>query len=178
MKRRLIALLLIAVCAFCLVSCGSEPAPNEGITKKDDDPQTDPTPSQLTFTLSFLADGTKVVPGTEADAKLLQAASKVYEIPSCAFDGNDTVYGYPSYEITVCNVNGKAVVYSVYFLEPDVSTPEGLALGDDEAKVFQAYGNGYRKDGKAYVYTDGKTDLSVIVENGAVVSIEYLMITG
>ena len=176
MKRKLIAMLLIAVCAFCLVSCGGEPAPDQTINKKDDDPKNDPTPSVLAAELYFLADGVKLVPGKEADQALLSKASSVYEIPSCAFEGNDTVYGYPSYEITICNVNGKAVIYSVYIKEPDVSTPEGLALGDDEAKIVQAYGDGYYKDGKAYVYTDGKTELSVIVENSTVVSIEYLMI--
>ena len=178
MKRKLFAILLIAVLALCLVSCGGEPAPEQVIGRKDDEPSSDPAPSVLTTELSFSTDGVKLVPGKEADQSLLDKASSVYEIPSCAFDGNDTVYGYASYEITVCNVDGKALVYSVYLLEPDVSTQEGLSLGDDEADITRVYGNGFRRDGLAYVYTDGKSELSIIAEHGAVTGIEYLMITG
>ena len=179
MKRKLIAMLLMAVCVFCLVACGGEPAPDQSIDRKDGDKQKDdPAPSALTITLSFVADGVKLVPGTAPDAGLLSRASSVYEIPSCAFDGNDTVYGYPSYEITVCNVDGKPLIYSVYVKEPDVATPEGLSLGDKEGKVTEIYGESYRKEGIAYIYSDGKSELSVIVENGAVSAMEYLMITG
>ncbi len=175
--RKLAAILLIAVCAFSLVSCGGEPAPDQVINNKDDDPAPAPGSDVKVTDLYFIAEGKKIRPGTAADSAVLDKAASVYEIPSCAFEGNDTVYGYPSYEITVCNVNGKAMFYSVYILEPDVSTPEGLALGDKEAKVTELYGTDYSKEGLAYIYSDGSAELSVIVENGNVASIEYLMIT-
>jgi hypothetical protein len=82
----------------------------------------------------FLAGDVMVIPGMIFDADVLPAES-VYQVPSCAFEGTDNVYSYGSYEITAFNDGEKELVYSIFFVEPDVSTPEGLANGDELSKA-------------------------------------------
>ena len=97
----------------------------------------------------------------------------MYQVPSCAVEGTDNVYNFGGFEITAFAENGSERIYSVYFIDPNLTTPEGLALGDGVQKVTELYGEDYAQDGAALVYTAGDTQLIVIVENDVVVSIEY-----
>ena len=48
-----------------------------------------------------------------------------------------------------------------------------LKIGDKEEKISQLMGENYTKDGEAYNYVDGNTLLQIIVNDGAIKSIEY-----
>lgn len=118
----------------------------------------------------FMAGDVMVAPGMEFDALALPTED-VYQVPSCAFEGTDNVYSYGSYEITAYNDGEKEIIYSIFFIEPDVSTPEGLANGDDMSKAAELYGT-YTADGTSWIFTRGNTQLHIIGENDVIVSIE------
>ena len=108
-------------------------------------------------------------------AKLPEPES-VTQVPSCAIEGTDNVHNYGSFELTAFDDGSGEVIYSIYLLAPSAMTPEGLTLGDEAGKVTEAFGEDYELDGNAYLYTSGRTQLSIIVQNDTVVSIEYRLI--
>lgn len=127
---------------------------------------------------SFVMDGVTLTPGTAFDAAALPAAESVYEIPSCAFEGTDNVYTYPACEVTAYNEGKGEVIYSVYLRDPTVMTPEGLAIGDEEAKITAAYGDNYSLTDGQYIYLGRNSQLIILTNGGMVVSIEYRITEG
>ncbi len=121
---------------------------------------------------SFQDGNAVVIPGTPFDPSILPATQETYTIPSCAFEGTDNVYNYGTYEIIAYNEGNGEVVYSIYFIDANLTTPEGLAIGDEAAKVTQLYGEG-TVNGTEITYQKGNTLLVVILENDCVASIEY-----
>ena len=126
----------------------------------------------------FTYEGANIIPAEPFDPSVLPAAASVYEVPSCALEGTDNLYNYESFEITAFNDGNGEVVYSIYFIDPNLTTTEGLALGDSLEKVVELYGDGYEDLNGELVYTCLNTQLRLIVEGDVVVSIEYRMVTG
>ena len=122
---------------------------------------------------SFIMDGVTLTPGEAFDASALPEANSLFEIPSCAFEGTDNVYSYNACEVTAYNEGNGEVIYSVYILDPAVMTPEGLALGDEEAKIVAAYGAGYNLADGQYTYIGRNSQLIILTTDGFVSSIEY-----
>lgn len=183
--KKLTAILLALVLVLSLAACGAEENPNEDlvITRAPEAEGTEapaeggeeaPAADEGMFTFQF--EGVELIPGAAFDPAALRDATSVYEVPSCAIEGTDNVYNYDTFEITAYDDGTGEVIYSIYFLDSSLTTTEGLALGDDEAKVTELYGEDYEVDGTAYVYTRTDSQLFVIVENGSVVSIEYRMV--
>ena len=121
---------------------------------------------------SFVLDGITLTPGAAYDAAAMPVADSLYQIPSCAFEGTDNVYAYPGCEIIAYNEGKGEVIYSVYLLDPTVMTPEGLAIGDEEAKVTGLYGNGYTLTEGQYVYLGRNSQLIILTDGGYVTAIE------
>ena len=122
---------------------------------------------------SFLYEGVTMVPGEVFDRSALPEYSDVAEVPSCAFDGNDNVYNYEMFELTAYIEADGERVYSIYFIDPNLPTTEGLCLGDSVDDMKALYGEDYAMNGTAYVYTRGSTLLSIVTQNDIVVGIEY-----
>lgn len=122
---------------------------------------------------SFILDGVTLTPGEAFDASALPEANSLYQIPSCAFEGTDNVYSYNACEVTAYNEGSGEVIYSIYLLDPAVMTPEGLALGDDEAKIVAAYGPSYNLSDGQYTYIGRNSQLIILTSSGFVTSIEY-----
>jgi len=127
------------------------------------------------FSLTY--EGVKITPNEAFDAAALPEAQSLYTVPSCALEGTDNVYNYGAFEVTAYDEGKGEFVYSVYFIDPNMTTDEGLALGDDLSRVLELYGDGYTEESGTYVYTRSGTQLRLIVENDSVVSIEYRMAT-
>lgn len=125
----------------------------------------------------FLAGDVELVPGAVFDADLLPEVTSIYQVPSCAIVGTDNVYNYETFELTAFDDGEKEVIYSILLLDPNITTQEGLALGDDAAKVTALYGSDYVQEGTAWIYPAEKSMLCVIVQADHVVSIEYRMET-
>lgn len=193
--KKLIAIMLAAAMLLCLTACGAEEEPSEDLvitrapateapeTEAPAVPETE-APAEETEApvaaggvFAFVAEGVELIPGEAFDPTVLSEAVSMYEVPSCAIEGTDNVYNYETYEITAYDDGTGEVIYSIYFLDPNLTTPEGLALADGLDKVVELYGADYVDNAGELVYTRGNTTLRLIVQNDVVVSIEYRMIT-
>ena len=122
---------------------------------------------------SFVYEGVTLIPGEVFDQSLLGEASSVSKVPSCAFDGDDNVYNYETFELTAYIDGEEEHIYSIYFIDPNLPTTEGLCMGDTVEDMKSLYGEDYEMVGNSYDYTGGDTMLSIITQNDVVVGIEY-----
>ncbi len=175
MKKVIVMLLVLSLLLLCACSNTQEANGDFAFTVGNDDAGETTEAVGESEAFYFLAGDLRVTPGMPFDVKDLPTEN-VYQVPSCAFEGTDNVYGYGSYEITAFGDANGETVYSIYLIEPDVSTPEGLANGDEMTKAAELYGS-YEEDGTAWVFTRGKTQLFVIGQDGVIVSIEMRMVT-
>lgn len=127
---------------------------------------------------SMIYKGVEVLPGTKFDENQIKEKADFSQIPSCAFDGTDKVYTYEDIEIIVAQIDNIDKVYSVYFINDLVQTGEGLKITDNKQKMIETYGKDYNlsMDNK-YTYTKENVELSFIVENDTITSIEYTLKT-
>lgn len=102
------------------------------------------------------------------------APANKYSAPSCAFDGDDTVYDFSTYQITTYVSDGKEIFTGVYLLDSRYSTKEGIKIGSSLQKMLDVYGDDYKESYGAYTYSKGLTDLSFVVIDGVITSISYL----
>jgi len=181
--KKIIAMLLMLSVLVCLAACETEPAQTSQPTESAKTPATEATVPALQDTVpaapetySFPIGDVELVPGAAFDAAALPEPVSVYQVPSCAIEGMDNVYSYGSYEITAFSDGKSESVYSIFLMEPDVATPEGLALGDEMAKAANLYGE-YKEEGTAWVFTRQNTQLWVIGQDGVVISIEIRLVT-
>ena len=126
---------------------------------------------------AFTWNNVKLIPGAAFDASKLPEATSTYEVPSCALEGTDNVYNYDTFEVTAYNEGKGEYIYSIYLIDPNLTTPEGLALGDDLAKAVSLYGDNYTQEDTAYIYESAKTQLVLLLQDDAIVSIEYRLVT-
>ena len=89
----------------------------------------------------------------------------------------DKTYTYENYEITTYPDGDKDKIYTIYFLNAEAKTQEGVAVSDSLQKMLEIYGENYEIQGNQYTYTKGKTQLQFIVENDVITSIQYSYIT-
>lgn len=182
--KKLIAMMLALLMLATLAACGANdtpattPATDPQETQGEQTPDvteevTDPVVAADPYTLNF--QGVELVPGAAFDASVLGEAEFVYEVPSCAIEGTDNVYSYGVLEITAFDDGTGEVIYSVYLMDANTPTDEGLYIGDDLATVESIYGTEYTVDGTQLTYQQGDSLLVLLVENDVVISIEYRM---
>ncbi len=185
--KKIAMIAVTALLMFCLTSCGSEEEvdlSDQVITRSDAEEETsnvsateEPNPEGVADEVfSFQADGVTLTPGTPFDPTVLPDAENIYTVPSCAVEGTDNVYSYSSFEVTAYDDGEGEVIYSVYLTDPNRTTTEGLAMGDEAGRVTALYGEDYAEDGTSMIYTRGNTQLIVILQEETVVSIEYLLV--
>ena len=125
---------------------------------------------------AFTFNGVELIPGEAFDASGLPAAVATTTIPSCAFSGTDNVYTYDTVEIIAYDEGQGEHLYSVYLLDPNTETAEGLRLGDSLEKMVSLYGEDYVNNGTdEYAYYRGETILVVLAKNDVINSIEIRM---
>ncbi|MCD8379736.1 MAG: hypothetical protein LUC95_05370 [Lachnospiraceae bacterium] len=198
--KKLLTITLSAVLMISLAACGSSTAStdlsDQVITRSTDteEAETEETVEEAVLDevveeeaqeadavdesepLYFEYEGVVILPGEALAASVLPPADSVYTVASCAIEGDDNVYNYTMFEVTAFDDGSGEVVYSIYFIDPNITTPQGLALGDSLSRVEELYGTNYVEDGTAVVYTREGTQLSIILQNEIVVSIEYLLV--
>lgn len=181
--RKLIAMLALLVLVFALSACGSEADQNADllITRATEETQIaeagNVQAEDVKEEFCFVAEGVELIPGADFDPTVLPEAASLYTVPSCAIEGTDNVYNYETFEITAYDDGTGEVIYSIYIIDPNTTTPEGLALGDNLDRVLELYGDNYQVNGAAFDFYGTETMLSIIIQNEAVASIEYRMIT-
>ncbi len=95
-----------------------------------------------------------------------------FEAPSCAFDGMDTVYSYPGFEVMTYKAKDTEKVSGVVLRDDTVETMEGLFIGSSAEDVAKKYGESV--EGKNNLnLTKGNSDLLFIFKDGVVTSIQY-----
>ena len=181
--KKLIAVLALLVLVFALAACGSEAEQNADlvITRATEETQIAEAENvqadAVREEFCFIAEGVELIPGADFDPTVLPEAASLYTVPSCAIEGTDNVYNYETFEITAYDDGTGEIIYSIYIIDPNITTPEGLALGDGLDCVLELYGDDYQMNGAAYDFYGTETMLSIIIQNEAVASIEYRMIT-
>lgn len=181
--KKLIAFLLAMLLVASMAACDAETTkPTEPTTTQPH--QTEPSRSQQTEpsdpeteeVFSFTYEGVELIPGVAFDPAALPEADSVFEVPSCAIEGTDNVYSYPSFELTAYNDGTGEVIYSIYLVDANTSTKEGLYVGDDLARVTELYGTDYSQNDTELTFTKGGTTLNLIMDGETVISIEYRMV--
>lgn len=188
--KKLFAILLALTLLLSLTACdnGEKPqettapaettAPVETVTTPE---TTAPQETQTSVVegpdFCFTFEGVVLTPGTVYDAAALPEPNSVFQVPSCAIEGTDNVYSFDALDITAFHDGTQEIIYAITIFDPNVCTDEGLYLGDDAAHVIELYGENYTENGTAMVYTRPNTVLTVILQNGFVMSIEFTWIT-
>ena len=169
--KKLITILLCAALVLCIAACGgpTEPtgtqAPTGGNTQE---------PS-FTFTYK----GTEIA--LHAPAEPIIAAlgePKSYsESTSCAFEGLDKSYGYGSFYLETYPKGDKDFVYGWWFVDDMVETEEGICIGSSQGDVEKAYGTENFNGSNSFVIKRGSGVLTIILDTGAVSSIQYTIVS-
>lgn len=124
----------------------------------------------------FEVDGVQIVMHAEAAPILdqLGKAHHYFEAEACAFPGLEKIYVYTGFELYTYEVDGVDYIASVVLMDDTVSTKEGITLFSTFDDVLLAYGDQYDQEFSLYTYHMGPSDLSFLIENGEVTSIEYM----
>ena len=96
-----------------------------------------------------------------------------YEIESCAFDGIEKTYTYENFEITTYPHDNKEEILSIYLLDAENSTKEGVKIGDSIDLMKEKYGDDFEKIVDSYVYKKGDSSITFITNNDIITNIEY-----
>lgn len=131
---------------------------------------------ETTDSYYFETNGLKIIMGEKASDFLVKTGVPIeqYSAPSCAFDGDDTVYDFGSYQITTYLSDGGELFTGVYLLDDRFSTKEGIKIGSKLSEMLSTYGDKYEENYGAYTYSLGLTDLSFVVIDDVITSISYL----
>ena len=185
--KKIIAMLLSVLMLCALTACG-EPADQSGNTTTA--PMADTTaaaPEDTTAAAEdttaaaqdkqecfcFTFEGVELIPGQRFDASLLPEPQSLYQVPSCAIEGTDNVYNYGTIEVTAFNDGTGEVIYSVYIVDANTPTNEGLYIGDTLDFIVGAYGENYVREGNQITYQKGDTMLIIIMDGDYIASIDF-----
>jgi len=150
MKKSLLFILLVSV-MLLTIGCGKD--------KKEEG-----------YGLTF--DGVKIVPGEKIDISKFKKEYEKSEVPDCALGGKGINYTFEELEIST---NEEGIVYSIYVIDPNVKTDEGVYLGDEVKTVKEKYGNADLLSG-IMTYSRGGVELTFVIDKDKVIGIEYNMI--
>jgi len=176
MKKKNVPCWISVLLVFLAGCSGGEAIPEQVITMAAEISE-EPAPQQETvgnvteYVFSF--QGVTVIPGESMPQAAADAAISATQYSSCVGAGLETLYTYEGFDITARNGGSSTQVYSIYFHSADISTPEGLSIGDGVERVETLYGEPDSQGGYAWVYNDGRTDLIILLAENAVVGIEY-----
>lgn len=173
MKQKFAALALALGLTLSLAACGGGNAPAGGESPA---PQNSAAPQAAGAYVFTAGDGVTVSVDEDMAQVLtdLGEAQSYFEAESCAFEGLDKTYTYPGFVITTRPDGENDYVNSIRLTDDSVSTVEGVYIGSSEADVKAAYGEDGGADQGMLSYTAGGVSLNFILEDGAVISIEYL----
>lgn len=174
MKKRLFCILLALSMAAALAGCGGDPgAQNTGGQASPS--QSGGQAGSFTFTVSSANGYAVAIDDNMADVlAALGEPMSYYEAASCGFEGMDKFYTYSGFIIsTTPGEDLQDYVSSIRLTDDSVTTPEGVHVGSSADEVTAAYGEGSRTE-NVISYTKGSSSMNFILEDGKVVSIEYL----
>ena len=168
--RKIFALTLAVLMLLALAACGKDANTPTTTASGNKPPVVDPDNS-----FCFTYEGVKLIPGAVFDGSKLPAVESA-DNPDCVGSGKFTTYYHdPDMELTTNTNGGHELIYSIYIVDPNCSTDEGLYLGDTAQQVTQLYGEDCEKDEGLWTYRKGNTLLVILIEDDLVTSIEFKM---
>lgn len=96
-----------------------------------------------------------------------------FEVPSCAFDGNDRVWFYSGFELHAFPDGDEHFVLSVVLNDDSNGTENGVFIGMTYEQMVAVYGDGYEQNIDQFKYIRGGTSLAFIISDGFITSITY-----
>ena len=189
--KRVLAILLTIALLTVLVGCDKKEQPKDTQAQTTAAPAVETTnapeeettvvPEETTApeqvvdedVFSFTYQGVTLVPGNAFDSAALPEAESVYQVPSCAIEGTDNVYSYGDIEVTGFNDGSGEVIYSVYIVDANTPTAEGLYIGDMLDQVIAVYGEDYTQENGQVTYQKGNTLLVIILDGDYVASVDF-----
>lgn len=183
--KRILALILALVLTMCLFACGDSGNADLEITRDEtvtasgsetettEETETEEDVQVEEGAYSFTAEGVELIPGAAFDASKMPEPQSTFTVPSCALEGTDNVYSYGTFEVTAYNEGNGEFIYSVYLFDANISTNEGLSVGDNKDKVIEIYGDNYTDNNGEFTYKKGNTLLVIVFQNDMVLSIDF-----
>ena len=181
MKNRFILTAAVCICIFALAACGGGNSGNKETTKETQATQGGgqttadvPSSSSEASGYVFTYKGVEIYAGEDASVIDQLGEPKDYsESMSCAFEGMDKQYFYGSFYVTTGTLKGHEFIANYWFVDDTVETDEGLCIGDSQDKVEEIYGADGFNGSNAYIYSKDDCELTIIIEDGSVSSIQY-----
>lgn len=180
-RKTLLTALTALTLAVSLTACGGETSQTTVITPVA--PTVAPVSSQAPAGETPVEPSTYVFQTGDCTIAIDQDMAEVltalgepqsyFEAASCAFEGLDKTYTYGGFQVLTRPDGDKDYVNSILLTDDSVTTPEGLYIGASKEDVTAVYGEG-ESLGSGIMYTKENVTLSFILENDAVISIEYL----
>lgn len=150
MKKKSLLVLLLSVGLLLLVGCGKE--------------------KEESFEVSL--NEVNITPGTKLNADTINEEYDYSEVPDCAFGGKGIVYTFNDVEIST---KEDGTIYSVYYLNANAKTKEGLSISDEVSRIKELYGDPDKNENNQMIYKKGKVQLVIDLSNNYVGGIEYLL---
>ena len=179
MKKRSCCILLALSIAAALAACGGGSESPNGQNTEGPALPTQSAGSQTdaggyTFAVSKADNYIVAIDDNMADVlAALGEPLSYFEAASCAFEGLDKTYTYSGFVITTRPDGDQDYVNSIRLTDDSAVTPEGIYIGCPADDVTAAYGEGSRTE-NVIRYTKGNSAMNFILEDGKVISIEYL----
>ena len=171
--KKLLTVTIVLCLVLGLAACGAATTPNGTAGSNANTATTPSAPAEDGF--AFTYKGTEITLHAPA-APIVSALGepvKYTESTSCAFEGLDKSYYYGSFYLETYPKNGEDFVYGWWFADDSVTTQEGIYIGATQAEVEKAYGTEGYNGTNAFTIKKADGTLTVIMEDGAVTSIQY-----
>ncbi len=176
MKNKGIIIAIIVVVIAVLAVAGFFMMQNKDSENKETETKTAKV-EESKDVYQFKADDKTVQLGVEFASLNMPKEKEYSEIESCAFEGLDKEYTYDHYMIATYPEGEKDKVKTVYFLDEEAQTTEGVKMGDTYEKMVEVYGENYEQLDNQYTYEKGKTQLIFLIEDNVISQIEYNYVT-
>ena len=89
------------------------------------------------------------------------------------YEDDIVVFEYDSFEIGTYFENNVEKIFFVRITNEDITTDEGIKIGDTKEKMIKVYGKEYTEELNKYIYKLNNTSLSFIIDNDIIIEIEY-----
>ena len=168
--KKIFALILALTMVLTMAACGGETAPEPTAPAAQNTPAT-PDAASWKYTVQ----GVDIMMHANA-APILKALGdpvNFTEEASCAFTGLDKTYYYGGFYLQTYPIGDEDYIFAAWLVDDSSATPEGIYIGATQAEVEAAYGAESFNGSNAYILKGTTSTLTIILEDGAVSSIQY-----
>jgi len=103
----------------------------------------------------------------------LGKAENYYEAQSVKHQGKEKVFTYKGFELSTYPSGDNDYVKSIWFLDEETTTKEGIHIGSTIQEMKEAYGDDCREEKGSYIYSSEETVLTFYTKKDQVSGIEY-----